>query len=254
LTFCSSFFGLGGVLGPTSCDVCADPAICEGAEVGLAAASGIGGSFPGLPAEVLFDLVHERNVPVLIAHALRQAVRHDDLGFCIDGGPRALALDVAAQQEPEGRRHSLVGGGSLRCERIDIAILDIKLSARIPYARKRAAVRRRRVRRGHAAVEESVLALVLRPSAATAQGETAKTDLPADSMPQSRLFGSNLHSAQVDVLLPRPTLIFGYESLESIQSASQLETEWDASDAPQRAAKRTGTEPVEDPLANKKTL
>jgi hypothetical protein len=30
-------------------------------------------------------------VPVLIAHALRQAVRHDDLGFCIDGGPRVLA-------------------------------------------------------------------------------------------------------------------------------------------------------------------
>jgi hypothetical protein len=38
------------------------------------AVTGIGGSFPGLPAEVLFDPVHERNEPVLIAHALRQAV------------------------------------------------------------------------------------------------------------------------------------------------------------------------------------
>ena len=73
-------------------------------------------------------------------------------------------------------------------------------------------------------------------------------------MPQSRLFGSNLHSAQVDVLLPRPTLTFGYESVESIRSASQLETEFDASDASQRTAKRTGAEPVEDPFANKKTL
>lgn len=73
-------------------------------------------------------------------------------------------------------------------------------------------------------------------------------------MPQSRLFGSNVHSAHVDLMLPRAPLIFGYESLGSIQPAFQLETEWDASDAPQRAAKRTGTEPVEDPFANKKTL
>jgi hypothetical protein len=73
-------------------------------------------------------------------------------------------------------------------------------------------------------------------------------------MPQSRLFGSNVHSAHIDVMLPRLSLIFGYESLVSVQSASQLDTEWDVSDAPQQAAKRTGTEPVEDPFAKKKTL
>ena len=73
-------FGLGGVLGPTRCDVSADPAIGQGAEVGLAAVTGIGGSFLGLAAKVLFDPVHERNELVLIAHALRQAMRHDDLG------------------------------------------------------------------------------------------------------------------------------------------------------------------------------
>jgi hypothetical protein len=43
-------FGLGGVLGATSCDVSADPAIGQGVEVGLAAVPGIGGSFLGLPA------------------------------------------------------------------------------------------------------------------------------------------------------------------------------------------------------------
>jgi hypothetical protein len=103
-------------------------------------------------------------------------------------------------------------------------------------------------------VEKSCLALVLRPSAGTAQVEAAKTGLPAGWTPQSGLFGSNVHFAHVDVMLPRPPLIFGYESLGSIRSASQLETDWDASDAPQRAAKRTGMEPVDDPFANKKTL
>jgi hypothetical protein len=39
--------------------------------------------------------VHERNELVLIAHPLREAVRHDDMGFCIDGGLRVVALDVA---------------------------------------------------------------------------------------------------------------------------------------------------------------
>jgi hypothetical protein len=72
-------------------------------------------------------------------------------------------------------------------------------------------------------------------------------------MPQSGLFGSNVHSAHVDVMLPRPPLIFGYEGLGSIRSASQLETDWDTSDPPQRAAKRTGMEPVDGPFADEIT-
>jgi hypothetical protein len=143
---------------------------------------------------------------------------------------------------------------SLHCERIDIAILNIKLSARIANARKRTAVRRRMVRRGYAAVEKSSLALVLRPSAATAQGEAAKTGLPAGWMPQSKLFGWNVHSAHVDVMLLRPSLILGFEGLGCFRSASRLETEWYVSDAPERGTKRTGIEPVDDPLAKKKTL
>jgi hypothetical protein len=99
-----------------------------------------------------------------------------------------------------------------------------------------------------------LLALVVRPSAANAQGEAAKTGLPADWMPQSRLLGANVHSALVDVMLPRPAVIFGFESLEYIQSASELETEWDPSNAPQRAAQRTGMEPVDGPFANKKIV
>jgi hypothetical protein len=55
-------------------------------------------------------------------------------------------------------------------------------------------------------------------------------------------------------MLPRPALIFGFESLGSIQSASELETEWDALNAPQRASQRIGMEPVDDPFANEKTL
>jgi hypothetical protein len=149
---------------------------------------------------------------------------------------------------------SEVGEWSLRCERIDIAILDITLSALIAYARKITAARRRMVRRGYAAVEKSALALVLRPSAATTQGEAAKTGLPAGWMPQGKLFGWNVLSAHVDVMLLRQSLILGFEGLGCFRSASRPETEWDVSDAPQRATKRTGIEPVDDPLAKKKTL
>ena len=45
--------------------ISADPAIGQGAEVGLAAAPSVGGSFLGLAAKVLFDPVHERNELVL---------------------------------------------------------------------------------------------------------------------------------------------------------------------------------------------
>jgi hypothetical protein len=55
-------------------------------------------------------------------------------------------------------------------------------------------------------------------------------------------------------MLPRPAVVFGFESLGSIQSASELETEWDPSNALQRAAQRTGMKPVDDPFANKKIL
>ena len=116
---------------------------------------------------------------------------------------------------------SEVGEGSLRCERIDIAILDIKLSSRIAYARKRAAVRRSIVRRGQVAVEKSCLALVLRPSVGTAQAEAAKIGLPTGWMLQSRTFGSNVHAAH---WLLRSPLILG-EGLGCIRSASQLETD-----------------------------
>src|SRR5579864_8746563 len=97
------------MLGPTRCDVSADAAIGQGAEVGLAAVPSIGGSFLGLAAKVLFDPVHERNELVLIAHALRQAMRHDDLGFCIDGGLRVVALDGAVL----GQKHAALGIGEV---------------------------------------------------------------------------------------------------------------------------------------------
>lgn len=118
----------------------------------------------------------------------------------------------------------------------------------------RAAVRRRMVGRGHEAVEKSCLALVQRPSVAIAQDEAAKTVLLADWISQSRLFGSKVQSVHVDVILLRPPLIFGYETPRSIKLASQLETEWDESDGPKLAAKRTGAEPVEDEMANERAL
>ncbi len=147
-----------------------------------------------------------------------------------------------------------VGEGSLRCERIDIAILDIKLSSRIAYARKRAAVRRRIVRRGHAAVEKSCLAFVLRSSAGTAQIEAAKMSLPTGWMLQSGMFGSNVHAARVDFSFLKPPLILSDEGLGCVRSAPQLETDADVSDAPRRAAKGTGVESVDDPFADEKTL
>jgi hypothetical protein len=146
------------------------------------------------------------------------------------------------------------GEGSLRCERINIAILDIKLSSRIAYARERAAVRRRIVRRGHATVEKSCLPLVLRPSAGTAQAEAAKMSLPTGRMLQSGMFGSNVHAARVDFRLRLPPLILGYEGLGYIRLASPLGADGDVLDAPQRAVERTGMESVDDPLADEEAL
>jgi hypothetical protein len=103
-------------------------------------------------------------------------------------------------------------------------------------------------------VEKSCLVVVQRRSVAAAQGEAAETVLLADWISQSRLFGSKVHSVYVGVILPRPTLLFGYERPGSIKLASQLETEWDVSDGPKLAAKRTGAEPVEDAKANERTL
>jgi hypothetical protein len=73
-------------------------------------------------------------------------------------------------------------------------------------------------------------------------------------MLQSGMFGSNVHAAHVDFRLLRPPLILGYEGLGCLRSASQLETDGDVSDAPQRAVGRTGMESVDDPFAHEKTL
>jgi hypothetical protein len=51
----------------------------------------------------------KRNELILIAHALRQAVRHDDLGLCIDGGLGVVALDVAVL----GQEHAALGIGEV---------------------------------------------------------------------------------------------------------------------------------------------
>jgi hypothetical protein len=72
-------------------------------------------------------------------------------------------------------------------------------------------------------------------------------------MLQSGMFGSNVHAAHVDFRLLRPPLILGYEGLGCLRSASQLETDGDVSDAPERAAEGTGMESVDDPFANEKT-
>ena len=176
-----------------------------------------------------------------------------------------LGEDVSRDPLSDGRRCSAaetpaeaiageVGQGSLRCERIDIAILDIKLSSRIAHARKRAAVRRRIVGRGHAAVEKSCLALVLRPSAGTAPAEAAKISVPTGRMLHSGIFGSNVRAAHVDFRLLRPPLILRYKDLGSIRSAPHYETDGHVSDVPQRAAKGTGMEPVDDPFGDEKTL
>jgi hypothetical protein len=85
---------------------------------------------------------------------------------------------------------------------------------------KRAAVRRRIVRRGHAPVEKSCLALVLRAPVRTAQAEAASIGLPTGWMLQSRMFGSDVHAAH---WLLRSPLILSYEGLRCIGSASQLE-------------------------------
>jgi hypothetical protein len=164
------------------------------------------------------------------------------LGEDLSGDPLSDGRRCPPRRLPPEPSPGEVGEGSLRCERIDIAILHIKLSSRIAFARKGAAVRRRIVKRGHATVEKSCLALVLRTSAGTAQAEAAKESLPTGRMLQSAMFGSNVHAAQVDFRLLR------------IRSASQLETDGDVSQAPQRAAEKTGMKSVDDPFANEKTL
>jgi hypothetical protein len=73
-------------------------------------------------------------------------------------------------------------------------------------------------------------------------------------MLHSGIFGSNVHAAHVDFRLLRPPLILRYEDLGSIRSAPHLETDGLVSDAPQRAAKGTGMEPVDDPFGDEKTL
>ena len=78
--------------------------------------------------------------------------------------------------------------------------------------------------------------------------------LPTGWMLQSGMFGSNVHAAHVDFRLLRPHIILGYEGLGCLRSASQLETDGDVSDAPQRAAEGTGMESVDDPFADEKTL
>ena len=103
-------------------------------------------------------------------------------------------------------------------------------------------------------MEKSCLAFVLRSSAGTAQIEAAKMSLPTGWMLQSGMFGSNVHAARVDFRLLRPPLILGYEGLGCLRSASQLETDGDVSDAPQRATEATGMESVDDAFADEKTL
>jgi hypothetical protein len=78
--------------------------------------------------------------------------------------------------------------------------------------------------------------------------------LPTGWMLQSGMFGSNVHAAHVDFRLLRLPLILGYERLGCIRSASQLETDGDVSQAPQRAAEKTGMKSVDGPFANEKTL
>jgi hypothetical protein len=73
-------------------------------------------------------------------------------------------------------------------------------------------------------------------------------------MLHSGIFGSNVHAAHVDFRLLRPPLILRYEDLGSIRSAPHLQTDGDVSDAAQRAAERTGTESVDDPFADEKTV
>jgi hypothetical protein len=70
----------------------------------------------------------------------------------------------------------------------------------------------------------------------------------------SVMFGSNVHAAHVDFGLLRPSLIVGSEGLGFFRSASQLETDGNASDAPQRAAECPGLESMDETFADQQTL
>jgi hypothetical protein len=75
---------------------------------------------------------------------------------------------------------------------------------------ERAAVRRRIVRRGHAAVGTFCLALVLQPLAGTGQAEAAKISLLGRL--QSEVFGSNVHAARAGTGLDPVGHPFTYEN------------------------------------------
>ena len=83
------------MLGTPRCDVAGDLAFGQRLEVRLAGVAGIGRGFLGLAAEILFNLIDERHELILVAHALRQAMRDDDLRRAIDSGLCVEALDVA---------------------------------------------------------------------------------------------------------------------------------------------------------------
>ena len=207
-------------------------------------------SFIHRPAFRPSRITHSRPRPRLSQQDSVYGLVHDggdDVRLVVDVGRGAFGDPLS-----DGRRSGEVGEGLSSCERIDIAILDIKLSSRIAYARKRAAVRRRIVRRGHAAVEKSFLALVLRPSAGTRKlsGENASAHVGFRAGCLART--STLRTSTSGVL--RPPLILGYEGLGCLRSASQLETDGDVSDAPQRAVGKTVMESVDDPFAHEKTL
>jgi len=96
-------------------------------------------------------------------------------------------------------------------------------------------------------------ALVLRPSAGTAQAEAAKVSLLTGRMLQSGMFGSNVHAARGDFRLRAPPLLLDYEGLGCTRSGSPLGADGDVSDASHRAVERTGSESVDDPLAHEET-
>lgn len=85
----------GRVLGSTHGDVGRDEAGIERRKVRLGEITAVGGDLVWLSAEIGLDVVEEGHELGVIARALCQAVREDDLGFAVDGGLRIVALDVA---------------------------------------------------------------------------------------------------------------------------------------------------------------
>src|SRR5258707_83055 len=86
-------FGCGRVLGPRDGDIALDGALLESREVRLRAVAGIRRRRLWPPAEMRLDIIKPRCELILVALAVGQAVRDDDLRLAIHRGLRVVGLN-----------------------------------------------------------------------------------------------------------------------------------------------------------------